>query len=221
MNLFRTVFTKPKISGLMNSLCGGMRLLTIPPAIPSKILYERQITPDKTPAHHNNTQIEELLKKQLCDYPPYCSRKIRHGFQNAIMIRDYKRRQVAAHFCDLRIRLNAIRKNRILPQEIQDEATLYMSSLPRDSNWTRILSRCVVTSRRRGCKTRWKLSRIIWRKIADYNKMSGAQWACWGSNTHSVRRHMSWPPPKGITVAEYIRRYYKNLADESNSYVSK
>lgn len=41
------------------------------------------------------------------------------GFQNAIMIRDYKRRQVAAHFSDLCLRLNGIRKNNVLPNEIR------------------------------------------------------------------------------------------------------
>lgn len=213
MNLLKPLIIKPNISGLINSLCSKMRSLSIPPSIPSEILYQREITPAKTPAHHNNPEIEKLLKDELCDYPAYSSRKIRHGFQDAIMIRDYKRRQVSAHFCNLRIRLNAIRKNTILPQEIKDLATLYISSLPRDSNWTRILSRCTVTSRRRGCKTRWKVSRIIWRKYADYNRMSGVLWARWGSNTRSIRRHMLWPPPRETPVSEYIHRYYKNLAD--------
>ncbi|KAK4473736.1 hypothetical protein MN116_003078 [Schistosoma mekongi] len=213
MSSFGPIILKPNLNGLINGLCNGMRLLSIPPAIPSKILYERQIMPDKTPAHHNNPEVEKLLREELCDYPPYSSRKIRHGFQNAIMVRDYKRRQVAAHFCNLRTRLNAIRKNTILPQEIQDLATLHISSLPRDSNWTRILSRCVVTSRRRGCKTRWKVSHIMWRKYADYNRMSGVLWGCWGSHTRSVRRHMLWPPPRKIPISDYIRRYYENLAD--------
>ncbi|CAH8435617.1 unnamed protein product [Heterobilharzia americana] len=217
MNLFRPLLIKTNITGLTNNLCSKMRLLSIPPLVPPKILYERQIIPGKTPEHHNNPEVERLLKEDLCDYPPYCSRKIHHGFQNAIMIRDHKRRQVAAHFCDLRIRLNAIRKNTVLPKEIQDLATLYMASLPRDSNWTRISSRCIVTSRRRGCKTRWRLSRIVWRLLADYNRMSGVLWAFWGSNTRSVRRHMLWPPPEGIQVAEYIHRYYENLSDERHT----
>ncbi|KAH9596086.1 28S ribosomal protein S14, mitochondrial, partial [Schistosoma haematobium] len=119
MNLFKPLIIKPNVSGLINSLCSKMRLLSIPPLIPSEILYQREITPAKTPAHHNNSEIEKLLKSELCDYPAYSSRKIRHGFQDAIMIRDYKRRQVSAHFCNLRIRLNAIRKNTILPQEIK------------------------------------------------------------------------------------------------------
>lgn len=44
---------------------------------------------------------------------------VRHGFQDAIMVRDYKRRMVASHFAPLRVRLNAIRKNNLLPKDIR------------------------------------------------------------------------------------------------------
>lgn len=152
------------------------------------------------------------------------------------MVRDYKRRIIAAHFSPLRIRLNAIRKNTLLPKDLrvcfslihliclslsewrfhpfQDTASLQLHSLPRDSCWTRIMTRCVVTSRRRGCKTRWRVSRIIFRNYADYNRMSGAQWAVWIHQTLCTRRHMLWPPPASVkTVGEYVERYYKNTAD--------
>ncbi|CAH8480497.1 unnamed protein product [Schistosoma haematobium] len=75
MNLFKPLIIKPNVSGLINSLCSKMRLLSIPPLIPSEILYQREITPAKTPAHHNNSEIEKLLKSELCDYPAYSSRK--------------------------------------------------------------------------------------------------------------------------------------------------
>ncbi|VDP93423.1 unnamed protein product [Echinostoma caproni] len=197
----------------MNFLTQKVRTITLLSRIPQSIIYEHRHIPEKTPEHHNNPVVEKLLKEDLCGYPPYQARKIRPGFQDAIMIRDYKRRQIAAHFSDLRIRLNALRKNTILPNEIRDLASLQIASLPRDSHWTRILSRCVVTSRRRGCKTRWKVSRIIWRKYADYNHMSGVLWAAWSSTCRSTRRHMCWPPAKGISVNDYIFKYHNNLAD--------
>ncbi|CAL8082188.1 unnamed protein product [Calicophoron daubneyi] len=194
-------------------LAQNLRFLSVLPKIPPSVLYEHHYTPFKTPEHHSNAQVESMLKEQLCGYPPYQARKIRLGFQDARMVRDYKRRQVSAHFSALRQRLNAIRKNTILPTTIRDQATAQITSLPRDSNWTRILSRCVVTSRRRGCKVRWKVSRIIWRLYADYNKMSGVLWGCWSSNTKSIRRHMLWPPPHKMSVEQYVQKYYKNLAD--------
>nr|CDS35377.1 28S ribosomal protein S14 mitochondrial [Hymenolepis microstoma] len=70
-----------------------------------------------------------------------------------------------------------------------------------------------MTSRRRGCKTRWRVSRIIFRSLADYNRLSGAQWAIWMYNTFSTRRHMIWPPPSTSSTVPYVHRYHKNIAD--------
>lgn len=44
------------------------------------------------------------------------------------MVRDYKRRVIAAHFAPLRARLNAVRKNNILPRDIRvrERALLYV-----------------------------------------------------------------------------------------------
>ncbi|KAM7534997.1 hypothetical protein Aperf_G00000089111 [Anoplocephala perfoliata] len=190
------------------------RRLHLPPAIPQKIMHQHKYEPYKTPDHHSSPEHERLLKEELLDYPPYRNRKIRHGFQDAIMVRDYKRRMVASHFAPLRVRLNAIRKNYILPKDIRDTASLQIHSLPRDSCFNRIMTRCVVTSRRRGCKTRWRVSRIIFRSIADYNRMSGAQWAVWMYQTACTRRHMVWPPPSSaVSTAAYVEKYHKNIAD--------
>ncbi|KAA0201144.1 28S ribosomal protein S14 mitochondrial [Fasciolopsis buskii] len=207
-------FCRPNtVSRTIECLAQRIRAISLLGRIPQSIIYEHKHVADKTPMHHNNPVVENLLKEQLCDYPPYQARKIRPGFQDAIMVRDYKRRQVSAHFSDLRMRLNAIRKNTILPGEIRDLASVQIASLPRDSHWTRIHSRCVVTSRRRGCKTRWRVSRIIWRRFADYNHMSGVLWACWSSDCRSNRRHMRWPPPAGIPVKNYIEKYHANKAN--------
>ncbi|VDO05633.1 unnamed protein product [Rodentolepis nana] len=201
------------------------RKLNLPPAIPQQIMHQHRYEPYATPMHHCSPEHERLLKDELMGYPPYQNRKsrlyffaylfalVRHGFQDAIMVRDYKRRIVASHFAPLRSRLNAIRKNNLLPQDVRDTASVQIHSLPRDSCFTRIMTRCVMTSRRRGCKTRWRVSRIIFRSLADYNRLSGAQWAIWMYNTFSTRRHMHWPPPSTCSPAQYVRRYHKNIAD--------
>ena len=54
-----------------------------------------------------------------------------------------------------------------------------MDALPRDSSIIRIRNRCAFTSRPRGIVTRWRLSRIAWRHLADYNQLSGVQRAIW------------------------------------------
>ncbi|VDD83284.1 unnamed protein product [Mesocestoides corti] len=190
------------------------RKLHMPPAIPQQIMHQHKYEPYATPPHHSSPEHERLLKEELVNYPPFRNRRIRHGFQDAIMVRDYKRRMVAAHFAPLRVRLNAIRKNTLLPKDIRDTASVQIHSLPRDSCFTRIMTRCVVTSRRRGCKTRWRVSRIIFRNYADYNRMSGAEWAVWCHQTQCTRRHMAWPPPaSAASTKDYVEKYHKYLAD--------
>ncbi|KAB5579643.1 hypothetical protein PHYPO_G00197350 [Pangasianodon hypophthalmus] len=95
------------------------------------------------------------------------------------MLRDVKRRQMAYEYADTRLRINAIRKNTLLPKELQEVADKEIAALPRDSCPVRIRNRCVITSRPRGVKHRWRLSRIIFRQLADHNQMSGIQRAMW------------------------------------------
>lgn len=95
------------------------------------------------------------------------------------MIRDYKRRMCCVKYADQKLRINAIRKNNILPIEIREMADAEIAKFPRDANYTRVTDRCAVTSRARGTVHRWRLSRIFWRHLADYNKVSGVIRAHW------------------------------------------
>ncbi|XP_010185597.1 PREDICTED: 28S ribosomal protein S14, mitochondrial [Mesitornis unicolor] len=95
------------------------------------------------------------------------------------MLRDVKRRKMAYEYADERLRINAIRKNTILPKELQEVADKEIADLPRDSCHVRIRNRCILTSRPRGVKRRWRLSRIVFRHFADHAQMSGIQRAMW------------------------------------------
>ncbi|OPJ76817.1 small ribosomal subunit protein uS14m [Patagioenas fasciata] len=95
------------------------------------------------------------------------------------MLRDVKRRKLAYEYADERLRINAIRKNTLLPKELQEVADKEIAALPRDSCPVRIRNRCVLTSRPRGVKRRWRLSRIVFRHFADHGQMSGIQRAMW------------------------------------------
>ncbi|MCJ8731854.1 hypothetical protein PDJAM_G00204350 [Pangasius djambal] len=105
--------------------------------------------------------------------------QVRGYYVNWRMLRDVKRRQMAYECADTRLRINAIRKNTLLPKELQEVADKEIAALPRDSCPVRIRNRCVITSRPRGVKRRWRLSRIIFRQLADHNQMSGIQRAMW------------------------------------------
>ncbi|XP_054623357.1 28S ribosomal protein S14, mitochondrial [Dunckerocampus dactyliophorus] len=95
------------------------------------------------------------------------------------MLRDVKRRQMAFDYADERLRINSLRKNTILPKELQELADKEIAALPRDSCPVRIRNRCVMTSRPRAVKRRWRLSRIVFRHLADYSQLSGIQRARW------------------------------------------
>ncbi|XP_022907418.1 small ribosomal subunit protein uS14m [Onthophagus taurus] len=98
---------------------------------------------------------------------------------NHCMKRDVKRREITTEFAPMRLRVNAMRRNDILPAEIKELADTQINSFPRDSTLLRCKKRCVVTSRPRGVVIRWRLSRIVFRSLVDYNKMAGVQRAMW------------------------------------------
>lgn len=95
------------------------------------------------------------------------------------MIRDYKRRQMSKDYAVDRIRLVALKRNNIIPPEIREQAGAELDAFPRDSCPGRIVNRCAITSRPRGIVVRWRLSRIMFRHLADYNKLSGIERAMW------------------------------------------
>lgn len=95
------------------------------------------------------------------------------------MKKDYLKRQtIKEHHID-RLRTNALRKNDVLPLELREIADAEIHAQPRNSSITRIVQRCAVTSRPRGNVLRWRLSRFVFRHLADYNKLSGVQRAMW------------------------------------------
>ncbi|XP_071421472.1 small ribosomal subunit protein uS14m [Pithys albifrons albifrons] len=111
--------------------------------------------------------------------PSPCPGQVRSYYVDWRMLRDVKRRRLAYEYADLRLRINAIRKNTILPKELQEVADKEIAALPRDSCPSRIHNRCVLTSRPRGLRRRWRLSRIVFRHFADHAQMSGVQRAMW------------------------------------------
>ncbi|CAO2637387.1 28S ribosomal protein S14, mitochondrial [Lemmus lemmus] len=111
--------------------------------------------------------------------PPSASSQVRSYYVDWKMLRDVKRRKMAYEYADERLRINSLRKNTILPKDLQEIASEEIAALPRDSCPVRIRNRCVMTSRPRGVKRRWRLSRIVFRHLADHGLLSGVQRAIW------------------------------------------
>lgn len=95
------------------------------------------------------------------------------------MIRDVQRRKVQAEWAPMRLRVNALQRNDVLPIELREMAAAEIDAFPRDSTPLRVKKLCVVTARARSTVDRWRLSRIVFRHLADYNKLSGVQRAMW------------------------------------------
>lgn len=95
------------------------------------------------------------------------------------MKRDHLRRKLVERENITRLRTNALRKNTILPRELQEVADAEIAALPYRSSITHLTNRCVITSRSRGNVLRWRVSRFVFRHLTDYNKMSGVIRAHW------------------------------------------
>uniref|UniRef100_A0AC11EQM9 Mitochondrial ribosomal protein S14 n=1 Tax=Ovis aries TaxID=9940 RepID=A0AC11EQM9_SHEEP len=120
----------------------------------------------------------EALQEQRV-VPSSASGQARSYYVDWRMLRDVKRRKMAYEYADERLRINSLRKNTILPKHLQEVADEEIAALPRDSCPVRIRNRCVMTSRPRGVKRRWRLSRIVFRHLADHGQLSGIQRAIW------------------------------------------
>lgn len=96
------------------------------------------------------------------------------------MLKDYKRRMLVKEHAVDRIRLNTVKRNDVLPHELREVAGSELhNNFPRDACYVRIRERCMITSRPRGCVKRFRVSRIVFRHLADYNKLAGVQKAQW------------------------------------------
>ncbi|KRZ73538.1 putative 40S ribosomal protein S14, mitochondrial [Trichinella papuae] len=94
------------------------------------------------------------------------------------MRRDWRRRQVIAEYNDLRIRMKAILRNDFLPMAIRQEMKLDMQKLPRCCFPRYVRNICQITGRKRGNVTRYRLSRFVFRDMADHGKLSGVAMIC-------------------------------------------
>nr|SVE76183.1 EOG090X0MNX [Daphnia hispanica] len=104
---------------------------------------------------------------------------VRNNWTDWRMMKDNRRRKLLVQYAPDRVRAKALKKNDVLPAEITEIGAKMLAEIPRDASLTRIRNRCAITSRPRGVVTRWRLSRIVWRHLADYNKLSGVQRAMW------------------------------------------
>uniref|UniRef100_A0A0A9X4R2 28S ribosomal protein S14, mitochondrial n=1 Tax=Lygus hesperus TaxID=30085 RepID=A0A0A9X4R2_LYGHE len=121
----------------------------------------------------------QLFSKWSSSITQNTQTQVRYKWTDWRMAKDVRKRKTLAEHAVQKLRINALRKNDILPKEIREIADLQIQELPRDAVGIRIRGRCAITSRPRGNVLRWRVSRIIFRSLADYNKLAGVQRAMW------------------------------------------
>nr|WPW57295.1 mitochondrial ribosomal protein S14 [Dystaenia ibukiensis] len=94
-------------------------------------------------------------------------------------IADHHRRVLAAKY-ELRRKLyKALTKDPELSTEMRGKHRYKLSKLPRNSSFTRIRNRCVMTGRARGVYQLFRMSRICFRDLANKGELKGITKASW------------------------------------------
>ncbi|VDD96171.1 unnamed protein product [Enterobius vermicularis] len=86
------------------------------------------------------------------------------------MLRDVRRRHSVEQCGPERMRLKALKCNTILPQAIRDECAEKLHKLPKDSRPKLVLNMCQFSGKRRGKIKRFRLSRHLFRDLADHGR---------------------------------------------------
>lgn len=94
-------------------------------------------------------------------------------------IHDYERRLLASKY-ELRRKLyKAFCKDPDVPSELRDKSRYKLSTLPRNSSFTRVRNRCIFTGRSRSVYAFFRISRIVFRGLANQGSLMGVKKASW------------------------------------------
>ena len=97
----------------------------------------------------------------------------------SLIEKDKKRRKLCTIYEKKRTILNYIYQNLNLPFDIRYKAYEKLLLLPRNSSLTRLRNRCVITNRPRAVYKKFKLSRLMFRKLASQGEIPGIKKASW------------------------------------------
>lgn len=114
-------------------------------------------------------QPKELFKVEVLQWTDYR------------MLRDARRRILHTELNPTFRVLTCVRKCWHLPEELRNQAYIDLAvKIPRFAFRDKLQSRCQISSRGKGQCRPWRLSRIVFRKLADYNLLSGVKKSMWG-----------------------------------------
>ncbi|RAL40475.1 hypothetical protein DM860_006545 [Cuscuta australis] len=94
-------------------------------------------------------------------------------------ILDQKRRFLAAK-CEVKRKLyKSICNDTSLPADLREQHRQKLSELPRNSSFTRLRNRCIFTGRPRAVYEKFRMSRIVFRSLANQGALQGVKKASW------------------------------------------
>jgi small subunit ribosomal protein S14 len=154
--------------------------------------------------------LKPLQNDQIYSLVQTMQKRFNWGYKGRMMLKDIKRREILSKYAPVRIRLQALRANSILPKVLKKAAQDELQQLTRHSTLAFITNRCAFTSKPGGCLHRWRLSRHVWRDQADYNHMSGVTRAVWGTPSKNAvsfrfkRAKFNWFNYDGFKNVKFI-----------------
>lgn len=121
------------------------------------------------------------LRRQVTDpsYPNFEKQECLK-WTNWRMLRDVKRRYIVSEYWQERNNLMSLAHCETLPSVVREIALEERNSTPRDASINVLVNRCALSSRSRGRHSRYRISRNIWRDMADHGLVSGNIRAKWG-----------------------------------------
>ena len=99
--------------------------------------------------------------------------------KKSIVARNERRIEKSKRYAAYRKELREKVSNTKLSDDERYDAHLRLQKLPRDTSFSRAVSRCFVTGRGRGTLKKFGLSRIMFREMASRGKLPGVTKASW------------------------------------------
>ncbi|KAL9430640.1 hypothetical protein AB3S75_025937 [Citrus x aurantiifolia] len=94
-------------------------------------------------------------------------------------IEDHKRRLLATKFELKRKLYKSLYRDVNLPTEVREKYLCKLARLPRNSSFTRLRNRCIFTGRSRAVYEKFRMSRIVFRSLANQGMLMGVKKASW------------------------------------------
>lgn len=99
--------------------------------------------------------------------------------KKSVVLRNEKRKKMAAHQAPIRAELRKKVINMKISEEEREAARTKLHSLPRNGAKVRVKNRCQLSGRARGVYRKFMVSRIVFRLMAQQGLIPGVTKASW------------------------------------------